>query len=51
MKLLDLLKQVYGVLNDCKKVPPYHTGEVTIKLQVNQGGVRDGQVIISTSVK
>ena len=48
MKFLDLLKRVKAMLEE---VPEKHTGEVTMKFQLNQGGVRDSQLTISKTFK
>jgi hypothetical protein len=51
MKFLDTLKRIKMILDEAGEVPDRHTGEITVKLQLNQGGVRNGQLIVSKSVK
>lgn len=48
MKFLELLKRVKAMLEE---IPENHTGEVVMKFQLNQGGVRDSQLIISKTFK
>ena len=51
MKFIDLLIRLKAMLEETGEVPPGHTGEITVKLQLNQGGIRDGQLIVSKSIK
>ena len=50
MKFIDLLIRLKAMLEETGEVPPGHTGEITVKLQLNQGGIRDGQLIVSKSI-
>ena len=51
MKLIDLLRETAARLVVEQQIPPKHTGEVTVILQLNQGGVRDGRLIVAKAAK